>query len=222
MRVLHTSAHTSVLSALHPPTKHTASTRVHALTRFNYSRPFSPQRTVVLHNVCVLLGCETQLKWWWNPLHPFSSEDLEPSGCSRFRFIILMSELSLLILHFLPFWPSDQSLWGKPWFFLLLRIWKCKPGAEMKRFLSRFICCWQLFRRMCGNRPGCFYLVWRTSRALQRKRQNKNNPQSSAVENGHLLLLPWNHRPCLHSHPPRLAVEKNKNHPLDLADSAQL
>lgn len=57
-----TSAHTSFWSALRLLSKHTPSTRVHALTRFNYSRPASPQRTHVLHNVCVHLGCETQLK----------------------------------------------------------------------------------------------------------------------------------------------------------------
>lgn len=75
----------------------------------------------------------------------------------------------------------------------------------MKRFLSGFICCWQLFRRMCGTR-----LVWRTSRALQRKRRDKTSAESSAVEKGHRLLLPWNRRPCLHSRPPRLATEKDQ------------
>lgn len=130
--------------------------------------------------------------------HPFLSEDLEPSRCSRLRFIVLMSELSLLILRFfLYFWPWDQSCVRKTLIFFLLHVWKCKPGAEMKRCLSRFICCWQLFWRTCGNRPGCFYVIWRTSSALQRKRRDQNNIQSSAVENGH-LLLPWNRWPCLH------------------------
>lgn len=110
MRMSHTGEHASVSSARRSPARHTASTCVHALTRFNYSRPFSPQRTIVLHNVCVLLGWETQLKRWWKPLHPFSSEDLEPSGCSEFTFTIPMSELSLLILHFFVFLTFRSKL----------------------------------------------------------------------------------------------------------------
>lgn len=55
--------------------------------------------------------------------HPFLSEDLEPSRCSKFRFIVLMSELSLLILRF--FCLSDlqiKAVWGKPWFFSSARL----------------------------------------------------------------------------------------------------
>lgn len=112
--MLHRSARTTVVLPVRcPSTKHTASTRVHALTRCNYSRPFPPQRTVVLYNACLLLGCERQWKRWWNPLHLFSSEDLEPSGCSRLRFTVLVSELSPLILNFSAFWPSNQSCVGK-------------------------------------------------------------------------------------------------------------
>lgn len=49
---------------------------------------------------------------------------------------------------FIYFVSSDlqiRAVWGKSRF-LLLRFRKCKPGAEMKRGLSRFICCWQRFR----------------------------------------------------------------------------
>lgn len=87
--------------------------------RFNYSRLLSSQRTNVLHNVCVHLVCET-IKNGDEIRHPFLSEDLEPSRCSKFRFIVLMSELSLLILRFFVFLTFRSKLCEEnPDFFLL-------------------------------------------------------------------------------------------------------
>lgn len=71
--------------------------------------------------------------------------------------------------------------------------------------------------------------VWKQTRLLLPRLENFKSPSEKTEQKPRSVLccgewasflLPWNRRPCLHSHCPRLAIGKNRNRPLDLANPA--
>lgn len=73
-----------------------------------------------------------------------------------------------------------RAVWGKYWF---VHFRKCKPGAEMRRVLSHFICCWQLFWRMCvWKQIGLLLPHLENFKSPSGIKAGQNSAQSSAME----------------------------------------